>query len=122
MQARYPINLKGTINWVCESGDIFLRIPIKMAVLRSKDEIALDCENDGFDYSVVLAKKGPQYEGRFNGDSWRGLSQVVAFGKLFSNEAGYHIHGTWREDGYEYHWWAELSPAPQRKPPGKSQA
>jgi hypothetical protein len=82
--AKYPINLKGTINWVCVSGEIVLNVAVRMAVLRSEDEIALDCETGGFDYGIKLTKKGPQFEGRFNGDSWQGkshLSPVVAFGK-----------------------------------------
>jgi hypothetical protein len=104
----FPIRLKGTVSWVCENGEFIIGVPVKMAVIPSKDEIAIDVENQGYDYPVRLSKCGPQYEGRFNGDSWEGKSPVIAFGKLYSNDDGYLFHGTWREQ-YEWYWWAELS-------------
>jgi hypothetical protein len=110
-----PTKLTGNISWVFE--DDTLRLPTKSGVLRSKDEMVLDCDHNGWQYVISLKRtEGSRFEGRFFAQLGQQTGMVIVSCTLYSNDSGYLLLGKWLEDGNESNWWAELSAgAPQKE-------
>ena len=116
----YPIKLVGTSTWTGGPEPDVLRSPVKRALLRSENEIVLDCDVSGFKYDVRLtSKNGIHFAGSFSGRSSHSEYPVEAEAKLYSSAEGYLLFGRWIEDNGEYWWWVELKPVASFPDEGK---
>ena len=84
------VKLTGCINWVWGTADDVLNVPVKRALLRSPEEIVLDCESEGWQYNVSLKRTGAyRFEGKFDTRQGQKVVPVSAFCTLYSNNEGY---------------------------------
>lgn len=102
----FPLKFIGEVSWVgAPDGEIGGEV--KQALLRSERDLVLQCKSSSYEYDVRLSSgDGLHFEGTFQ-DTSRTYT-VVASATLYTNQVGAVLVGRWREDGWEYRWWAEL--------------
>jgi hypothetical protein len=117
---KYPVRLTGKTNWVSASGEVTLGDPILKATFVSKDRITLDFQSRGWNYGVSLRRiKGSRFGGMFLASSGITKGEGPVSCTLYSNDVGHVLIGTWREDGYDWDWWAELTTAEEKRTQAK---
>ena len=107
-----PRKFEGSIVW-CEIAKAE-EVRIERAILRSLDELVIECDFHGCRYTVKLRRaKGEYFSGKFETAQGGNMSQGEVSCQLFLSGGTGFIFGTWREEGTSYYWWAELDEVDQ---------
>jgi hypothetical protein len=117
---RCPQQLAGIMTW-CYHDRGPEKFTVQRAVLRTRDELAIDCDcgaADGppYPYTIHLHRKsGDIFTGTFTGGPYRTPSRGSAACKvMLSSRRVVIARGWWYENGNEARWVAELRPAKRK--------
>lgn len=86
---------------------------IPSVIFRPNGEIAFDFDfgtpGNPYNYTVILApKKNSLYEGKSRAGKAPPYEEGKVTARLYSNEEGHVLKGSWFEGGSKYEWIAEL--------------
>ena len=99
-------NLLGKTGWDNLNGSN--EVEVNSAKIRGNGEFVLDCLQGGLHWTVHLTPTtGNELRGEFTTKeegSYRGSISA----RLFTYKDELFLFGTWKQDNYDYHWWAHL--------------
>jgi hypothetical protein len=119
--------MPGIVKYVGETGwakaGELTEVQIERAILRSKNEIVIECHVEGYRYTATLHRHGGnEFSGGFTATSGNARIQGEINCKIVLSGGEGLILGTWNEEGESFRWWAsldEIHKFPDEKSPTK---
>lgn len=106
------VRFTGLTRW-CEGGDV-TEARIQRAILRSANELVLECESGGYRYTVTLRRaSGSDFHGEFEAAAGKRRLRGGVACKLLRSGREAILAGTWNEEATLYQWWAILDEVDQ---------
>ena len=100
---KFPIKCEGETIWIREGKS--KQIGPTTAIIHGSHKIVVDAKfSKNGSVTHLKSNDGIMFVSDSDQSDWKGQ----AHGKLYSNENGYLLFGTWIEDGEEYLWVVEL--------------
>ena len=109
MAMRIPQKYLGSTGWA--SMVEVDEVSIDRAILRTRDEIVVDCVVEGQRYTITLKRvAGDEFHGTYIAQRGGKKYEDAVNCRLVCSESSAVLVGHWTEEGSRYLWWAELDP------------